>query len=188
MGSLSGGELARVQLARLHCIRADLLILDEPTNHLDALSREAVEEALEDFSGTILAVSHDRYFLDKTVDRVIEVSDRRLISHPGGFSDWWADRGMATSAGRVTTRKKEKTRTPGRRGAGTPGISRERVSDIESRIERLETEKKDLESRMKKVLARGDHQSARALGKKLDGSNKRLKEAWAIWEEVIQDS
>ena len=76
---LSGGEKNRLQIARLIYLKTNFLILDEPTNHLDILSSEAVEEALADFQGTLLVVSHDRYFLEKTVNRIIEVRNKKLI-------------------------------------------------------------------------------------------------------------
>ena len=70
----------------------NFLILDEPTNHLDIPAREAVEDVLTQFKGTILLVSHDRYFLDKVVHRVIEIRERRLVSHPTGFTEYWSSR------------------------------------------------------------------------------------------------
>ena len=92
IGSLSGGELNRLQLARAVFLEADFLILDEPTNHLDITSREGVEEGLADFRGTLLTVSHDRYFLDQTVTRIVEVRDQGFDSWEGTFSEFWAAR------------------------------------------------------------------------------------------------
>ena len=92
VGALSGGELNRLQLARAVFLEADFLILDEPTNHLDIPSREGVEEGLSDFKGTLLTVSHDRYFLDQTVTRIVEVRDRGFDSWDGTFSEFWAAR------------------------------------------------------------------------------------------------
>ncbi|MCK4350019.1 MAG: ABC-F family ATP-binding cassette domain-containing protein, partial [Candidatus Krumholzibacteria bacterium] len=86
---LSGGEKSRVLLGKIIATPASFLLLDEPTNHLDIPAREAVEEALDAFEGTILVVSHDRYFLDKIVHRVVEVRDRQLVSYPGNFTDFW---------------------------------------------------------------------------------------------------
>ena len=68
--------------------RPNLLLLDEPTNNLDIPSTEALESALEDFDGAILTISHDRYFLDRTVDRVVELKDGRLTSFAGGYTDY----------------------------------------------------------------------------------------------------
>jgi ATP-binding cassette subfamily F protein 3 len=85
VSDLSGGERNRLQLAALMKLKPNFLILDEPTNHLDIPAREAVEDALADYESSILVVSHDRYFLDKVVDRVIELEDRDLVSFEGNF-------------------------------------------------------------------------------------------------------
>ena len=74
---LSGGERTRLQLLLLMLRRPNLLVLDEPTNHLDIDSVEALEAAIEEFAGTVCVISHDRYFLDRIVDRIVEVGERR---------------------------------------------------------------------------------------------------------------
>ena len=88
VGDLSGGERARLQIALITLSDANFLLLDEPTNHLDIPSCEVLEDALLDFKGTILAVSHDRYFLDRIVDRIIELHGRGTIEHLGNYSDY----------------------------------------------------------------------------------------------------
>lgn len=93
---LSGGERSRLQLARMVLARPNLLILDEPTNNLDIASIEVLEETLEEFVGTMLVVSHDRYFLDRTVDRIIELRDGGLTEYLGGYTDYIED--VATPA------------------------------------------------------------------------------------------
>src|SRR5437016_13941738 len=81
---LSGGEKSRLQIARLMLTDANFLVLDEPTNNLDIASIEVLEAALEDFDGTILTVSHDRYFLDKIVNLIVEIGpDGRVRQFPG---------------------------------------------------------------------------------------------------------
>lgn len=85
---LSGGERSRLQLALVVLSKANFLLLDEPTNNLDIASAEVLEEALSEFEGTALIISHDRYFLDQVVDRIFTLEDGRLQSHPGGYSDW----------------------------------------------------------------------------------------------------
>ncbi|HEX5798602.1 MAG TPA: ABC-F family ATP-binding cassette domain-containing protein [Gaiellaceae bacterium] len=86
---LSGGERTRLQLLLLMLAAPNLLVLDEPTNHLDIESVEALEAALEEFDGTVAVISHDRYFLDRIVDRIVEVRDGEVLSFEGGYSDWF---------------------------------------------------------------------------------------------------
>ncbi len=87
---LSGGERARVRLAQLLLDKPNVLLLDEPTNHLDIPSREALESALGDFSGTLMCVSHDRYFLDKIAGRMLILQPPQLIDFDGGYRRWAA--------------------------------------------------------------------------------------------------
>jgi len=88
IGGFSGGERSRLQLACLVLQKPNLLLLDEPTNNLDIPSVEVLESALEDFEGAILAISHDRYFLDRSVDRVVELSSSGLREYIGGYTDY----------------------------------------------------------------------------------------------------
>jgi ATP-binding cassette, subfamily F, member 3 len=97
---LSGGERTRLQLLLLMLSGANLLVLDEPTNHLDIDSVEVLESALESFEGTIVFTSHDRYFLDRIADRIVEVDGGAVRAYEGGYSDWFErrERAAATSA------------------------------------------------------------------------------------------
>ena len=87
---LSGGERSRLQLALLMLQQPNVLLLDEPTNHLDIASTEVLEQALEDFDGAILCISHDRYFLDNVVDKIVELDDGNLTEYIGGYTDYIA--------------------------------------------------------------------------------------------------
>jgi ATP-binding cassette subfamily F protein 3 len=84
--TLSGGERSRLQLARLMLQGANCLVLDEPTNHLDIASAEVLERALAEYDGTVIVISHDRYFLDRVVDRIVEVIDGGIRLYAGGYS------------------------------------------------------------------------------------------------------
>lgn len=95
IGTLSGGERSRIQLMRLMLQDPNLLLLDEPTNNLDIRSTEVLEEALEDFEGAILVISHDRYFLERIVDRVVELDNGTLTSYLGGYTDYLRQTGKA---------------------------------------------------------------------------------------------
>jgi ATP-binding cassette subfamily F protein 3 len=90
IGSLSGGERSRLQLALVVLSGANFLLLDEPTNNLDIASAEVLENALHDFNGTVLVISHDRYFLDQTVSRIFALEDGTITQHIGGYSDYAA--------------------------------------------------------------------------------------------------
>ncbi len=92
IGTLSGGERSRLQLASLMLGQPNLLLLDEPTNNLDIPSSEALERALDDFEGSALVISHDRYFLDQVVDRVVELDNGDLTAYEGGYTDYLAAR------------------------------------------------------------------------------------------------
>ncbi len=88
ISGFSGGERSRLQLACLMLQKPNLLLLDEPTNNLDIYAVEVLESALEDFEGAILTISHDRYFLDRVVDRVVELDDGSLRGYPGGYTEY----------------------------------------------------------------------------------------------------
>jgi ATP-binding cassette subfamily F protein 3 len=90
IGELSGGERSRLQLALVVLSGANFLLLDEPTNNLDIASAEVLEQALADFEGTVLVISHDRYFLDQTMQRLLVIEDGQLAGYAGGYSDYLA--------------------------------------------------------------------------------------------------
>jgi len=86
--TLSGGERSRLQMALLVLSEANLLLLDEPTNNLDIVSAEVLEQALAEFEGSVLVISHDRYFLDRVVDRIVDLDEGTLREYVGGYSDY----------------------------------------------------------------------------------------------------
>ena len=95
VGELSGGEHSRLQLGLLVLSGTNFLLLDEPTNNLDIASAEVLEQALADLQGTVLVVSHDRYFLDRTVKRILAIEDGRLVDYGGGYSDYLSKKDFA---------------------------------------------------------------------------------------------
>jgi ATP-binding cassette subfamily F protein 3 len=107
VGNLSGGEKARVQMARLMLQGANFLLLDEPTNHLDLQSAEQLEEALDEFDGTLLIVSHDRYFLDNVVTRIFELEDGRITEFTGNYTKYLQEKAEQA--------EKNPAKTPARR-------------------------------------------------------------------------
>ncbi len=88
IGVFSGGERSRLQLARLMLTRPNLLVLDEPTNNLDIPSAEVLEETIGEYDGAVFVVSHDRYFLDRVVDRIAELGPGGVTEYTGGYTDY----------------------------------------------------------------------------------------------------
>ena len=103
ISSLSGGEKGRVSLAKLMLSGANFLILDEPTNHLDITSKEILEEALNNFEGTLLYVSHDRYFVNKTAHRILELTDCKFLNYIGNYDYYLEKRDAVLAANMVNT-------------------------------------------------------------------------------------
>jgi ATP-binding cassette subfamily F protein uup len=107
VGELSGGQGKRVALARVLMVQADLLILDEPTNHIDAEAIDWLEEYLANFSGALLMVTHDRYFLSRVVNRIVELDRRGLVSYPGNYQRYLELRTMRHERLAATDRKRQ---------------------------------------------------------------------------------
>ena len=107
IGDLSGGERGRVSLAKLMLSNANFLILDEPTNHLDITSKEILERALNDYTGTILYVSHDRYFINQTATRILELTGNTFVNYIGNYDYYLEKKDLLTPA--VSTAASEDT-------------------------------------------------------------------------------
>ena len=100
IADLSGGEKGRVSLAKMMLSSANFLILDEPTNHLDITSKEILEEAIRNYTGTVLYVSHDRYFINQTATRIIELKDKQLTNYIGNYDYYESHRVQPASTGK----------------------------------------------------------------------------------------
>ena len=98
IGDLSGGERGRVSLAKLMLSEANFLILDEPTNHLDIASKEILENALNNYTGTVLYVSHDRYFINQTATRILELVNRKFVNYIGNYDYYLEKKEELTAA------------------------------------------------------------------------------------------
>jgi ATP-binding cassette subfamily F protein 3 len=184
VGDLSGGERNRLQLAKLMTRQPNFLLLDEPTNHLDIPACEAIEGVLSDFKGTVLVVSHDRYFLDKIIDRVVEVHDGKLVSYDGNFSEYWTEQQAArtstrTSA-RVSTRRNERERRVARKPAGTRDGTRDAAQEaLIERIAIAEREKMALERKASEAFTRGDHREGSRVASQLERQTALIEKLYS---------
>jgi ATP-binding cassette subfamily F protein 3 len=178
VSNLSGGERNRLQLARLTKLKPNFLILDEPTNHMDIPAREAIEEALDEYDGSILVVSHDRYFLDKVVNRVVELEDRDLVSFDGNFSEFWQARRepLTRETGRVTTRGSNRRETRAKHAEERSGLA-----SLERRIKEAEADKLDLENRVGQAFENRKDKDGRRLNKQLERVSGLLEDMYEQW-------
>ena len=196
VGMLSGGEKGRVSLCKLMLKRDNLLLLDEPTNHLDMDSREVLEGALEDFDGTILAVSHDRYFINRVANRVIEMRPDGVREYLGNYNDYLekkrreeAGQENSDAAGMTKTqldkqRRKERLLREGKKALEKQLEAAEaRIADAEKEIQNLEARMADPELYQRPDEAR---ETARRHAE-LQAGMDALYEEWEALSEAVSE-
>ncbi len=195
---LSGGEKARVSLAKILLSPVNFLIMDEPTTHLDITAREALEEALADYDGTLLLISHDRYFLDKLVNRVIELKDARLDEYSGNYSYylWKRDQEPATPEkidedfsphehGTSSRKSKEQKR---QEAETRQEVSRERnrlqmiIDRLEKDIEETESHFKEMETKLADPKTYKDGMDIADLKRDYAKTKRQVEGLYSSWE------
>ena len=188
VGSMSGGEKTRVALARLATGNYNVMVLDEPTNHLDLWSRDALERALLDFGGTLLFVSHDRYFMDRIATRVLVFAPGGVREHEGNYSDYVAFRDATAEAeAAVATRKAAAKPAGGPPSNGAAKAKRfpyKAPETIEAEIAAAEGEIESLEAELAAPAVVRDGKAAKKVRRKYDRAKGRLAELWEHLEEV----
>jgi ATP-binding cassette subfamily F protein 3 len=185
VGSLSGGEQSRVALAKLMLSPANLLLLDEPTNHLDIASRDALEEALSGYDGTLLLVSHDRYFLDKAAERILHLEGGRVREYLGNYKTYREKRAQEEALARKERgRKKAVVEKPLKHS----GLSKKKLESIEAEIAYLEKELEEIDRLLENPELSTDWQALRSLhAQRQDLSDKLddLLDQWMVIAESI---
>ena len=188
ISTLSGGEKARVALAILMLSGCNLLILDEPTNHLDIPSREILEEALLAYDGTILAVSHDRYFIQKLATRILDLTPEGVASYENGYDAYMASK--AAQQKQAVAQKATPTEDAGvqyRKKRSEEAALRKRRSQIErleGQIAALEEEIAAEKERMSAPDIAADYEQVLGLSCKIGEMEAELEEKYARWEEL----
>ncbi|MCA9706102.1 MAG: ABC-F family ATP-binding cassette domain-containing protein [Myxococcales bacterium] len=195
VGELSGGERARVALARTLRDGANVVVLDEPTNDLDVTTLAALEQSLLDYPGTLLVVTHDRWFLDRVATSVLTFEDGRVIQYPGGYSDLLARRKTAASAESLAAQPQPSSPSPSRKSKAEPAPARrgltwseqrelegllDRVDEAEQRVAALQAELSD------PAFYQRPDQERRAFFERLEAAQaeaEAVTERWAQLEE-----
>ena len=181
VGSLAGGEKARLSLLKLMMSGANVLILDEPTNHLDITSKEVFEDALLAFPGTEIIVSHDRYLIDKVATRVIEMGEKDKPSGP--VSEKTKDDAALGFGGFIKGSEEERQ---AKKRAETEKRRNERKSaEAEAKVSALEEEKKALEEKLCLPEIFSDPEKANEVSKNLEEVKGKLEEAYEEWLELL---
>lgn len=200
VGDLSGGEKARLALLKLMLAGANFLILDEPTNHLDIAAREAVEEAIMNFPGTFLTVSHDRYFLDKVANRMVELDGGQLTEYAGNYSYYHDKKAAAAktaaqaSSQAAAAEKKQKgkpekpTQTQGTgKGANWRKPDTDKLAKkLEEEIAMLEHDLAALEVRLNDPASHADAVLSRELSDEYAARQAELDEKYVAWLEMTE--
>ena len=196
VGDLSGGERGRLSLAKLILSPCNFLILDEPTNHLDITSREILEDALSGYTGTVLTVSHDRYFLNRVATRVLELENGVLTSTAGNYDDHLAEKAKRQEAALQSAGGTERIpfsssltdsalERKNKKEAET--IRRRKENEIrktEERIEALETRIGEIDTLFADEAVATDLEKVTALSREKDELSRELSALYLSWEEL----
>ncbi|MBP3900406.1 MAG: ABC-F type ribosomal protection protein [Blautia sp.] len=196
ISSLSGGEKGRVSLAKLMLSEANFIILDEPTNHLDIASKEILEEALNSYTGTVFYVSHDRYFINQTAERILDLTNRTLVNYIGNY-DYYLEKKdeltaryagttedasaeNAVSENKLSWQQKKEEQAKKRR-------KETQLKKAEERIEQLETRDAEIDELMASPEICTDYEKISALSIEKNQIAEELEKLYESWEELASD-
>ena len=196
ISSLSGGERGRVSLAKLMLSEANFLILDEPTNHLDIASKEILEEALNSYTGTVLYVSHDRYFINQTATRILDLTNQSVVNYIGDY-DYYLEKKeeltekYAPTAQEATEEAKEETSSEGKltwqqqkEEQARKRKQENELKKVEKRIEELETRDKEIDDTLVLPDVCTNVGRCAELSREKDKIQAELEELYEKWEEL----
>lgn len=189
IGDLSGGERGRVSLAKLMLSNANFLILDEPTNHLDIMSKEILESALNRYTGTVLYVSHDRYFINKTAGRIIELSANTVTNYIGNY-DYYLEKRDILAPKEIKAAKEEKStavKDDWKAQKEEQARIRKRQSDIakiEKSIEKLEAENAGIDEQLALPEVYTDVPKLMKLNERKQQIGEELTKLYEEWETL----
>ncbi len=193
ISALSGGERGRVSLAKLMLSEANFLILDEPTNHLDLTSKEILETALNAYEGTVLYVSHDRYFINKTATRILELTHRQFINYIGNYDYYLEKKELLTPASDLAASVKSEEpstqKLDWKQQKENQALLRKRENDLkkcEEKIEALENKNTALDEEMASPEIATNSAKLQEIAKQKEDIEAELEILYAKWEELSE--
>lgn len=194
ISALSGGERGRVSLAKLMLSEANFLILDEPTNHLDIPSKEILEEALNSYTGTVLYVSHDRYFINQTATRIMDLTNQSLVNYIGDY-DYYLEKkeeltqkyAPGTEVAAAQAKQESDSKLSWKQAKEEQAAKRKRENDlkkVEARIEQLETRDKEIDETLVLPDVCTNVAKCTALSREKEEILSELEKLYEKWEEL----
>ncbi len=186
VSDLSGGERAKISLLKIMLSKPNFLILDEPTNHLDITSREVLENALSDFNGTLLVVSHDRYFINKLATRIVHLTHEGAVDIVGNYDNYLEFRESQKQACAESTPKKNVVNEYKlkKEKASNERKRRTKINKIEAEIEEKENIVKETESLLSTPEITADYEELLRLTELLDATHIHLEDLYCQWEAL----
>ena len=195
VGALSGGQKAKLQLAKMLLSGANLLLLDEPTNHLDIVSKEILEQALKHYTGTVLYVSHDRYFINQTATRILELTNQAMVNYIGNY-DYYLEKkeeltqiyapkeeeavaDVSASATKLDWKQQKEEQARLRKKENDLKKCEEKIAELEARISEIDTEMSDpaIGTQVAKLQELSKEQAA---------CQEQLEKLYEQWEELAE--
>ena len=201
IGTLSGGEKGRVSLAKLMLSNANFLILDEPTNHLDIQSREILEDAINAYEGTVFYVSHDRYFINQTATRILDLSPEGIVNYKGNYTYYLEQKEAGNiaadsesvanlSTAETTPATSSSSKEDWKKSREEAARQRKRANELkktEAEISRLEEENEEIKNEMNNPEIASNVSRLMELSTKYEENEAALLELYDKWEELSED-
>lgn len=198
VGQLSGGQKARLTLTVLSLEKDNFLLMDEPTNHLDIEAKEVLEQALDNYDGTLLFVSHDRYFINELANKIISVRDGHAKIYNGNYSYYLDEKAKQAAAVQEAKAEQTESATSTNQNQGKLSYQEQKardsqkrkleraVSDAEARIEKLENEEQEIQTEMANPDIAASFEKLGPLQEKLSAVQEQLDQANTDWENALE--
>ena len=198
VGQLSGGQKARLTLTVLSLEKDNFLLMDEPTNHLDIEAKEVLEQALDNYDGTLLFVSHDRYFINELANKIISVRDGHAKIYNGNYSYYLDEKAKQAAAVQEAKAEQTESTTSANQNQGKLSYQEQKardsqkrkleraVSDAEARIEKLEAEEQEIQTEMANPDIAASFEKLGPLQEKLSAVQEQLDQANSDWENALE--